>query len=236
MALMAGGKAAQDTGDYVRELPQEGRYNAVCCDIHLMEGVERKAFAGGTEIRDEVIIVWALGTPEGHFLHNVFEKDGERQQGYVVTVRQPYRFTDAPRSNLMKLLDQWLEMTKKHGANWIKERNIELEKLLGHPAEVKVEHTKDGKYLNLVWAEPLPAHYTRLPLPPASDTGYTRIKDREQKPQGQNRPAGAPTGGVAPSDDPFAPGARAPQPHHQPAPAQEYGYPAGPAKMADDPF
>lgn len=228
MGIMVGGKAAQETQGGDRELPPEGRYNAVCCDVHLYEQVKRKAFNGAEEVRDEVVLVWALGTKEGQFLHNTYEKDGQQVQGYVVTVRQPYRPSLNEKANLRKLLDSWLGMGKKYGADWPKTQNIELERLLGHPAEAKVEHTKDGKYLNLVWAEPLPEGYMRLPLPPSGDTGYTRIKDREQK-QGQAQPAGTPAGGVAPSEDPFGPGAQQPQ-------GGGYDYPAGPPKMDGDPF
>lgn len=234
MALQMGGRKVEESGSFNREFPrsQGDRYNAVCCDVHLYEGVKRKAFNGREEVRDELVIVWALGTPDGKFLHYTVEEDGKSKQGWIVTVRQPYRPSLNERANLRKLLDNWLGMTKKHGEDWPKTKDIDMEKLVGHPAEVKAEPTQDGKYLNLVWAEPLPSTFMRLPLPPADDTGYTRIKDRKKDDPGERGGEHSGPGlqnDVPPPDDPFGPGYSAPSgAAHAPPPA--------PPKFDDDPF
>ena len=189
-------------GDFQRELPPEGRYNAVCVDVVDLGLVEQKAFAGGTEKVHMVRIVWALGDARGNVLRN-------SEKGWPLTVSQRYRSSLHEKANLRKMLQQWLTGGHAFTDAQLSALKADIEKpLLGRPAEVKVIHSKDGKYANIDWVEPH-AELQKMgavvmPIP----TDYTRVKDREQQqparqPAQQYAPVPEHARQAPPSDDPF---------------------------------
>lgn len=209
----------KDTGSEY-EIPAAGRYNAVCVDMHD-RGMVKKTFGGVTEERPEVRVVFALGTPQGEFLRN--------SKGWIFTVQQDYRASLNERAALRKMIEQWIN---KHLTKEQVNAGLDLERLVGRPGEVKVKVSDDGKWANIDWVEPLQPGWVALPIPPAGDNGYTRIKDRKK-----DDPAGRPGDhrgpgmdrDIPPPEDPFGPAPAAAQ-------GSGHGYPAGPPKLDDDPF
>lgn len=177
-----------DSGnDFIRPLPPEGRLNSVCCDVHYLGMVTQKKFQSqDTEEVPMVLILWAVGDPQGNVYRN-------EEMGWPLTVGQRYRLSLAPQAKLTKVIQRWRNGGKALTEQQIKALKADIERpLLGQPAELSVHYSDDGKYANIdnkgEWVEPLPqVGYVRMQVP----EDYVRIADRPAKEeQGkQQRPA-----------------------------------------------
>lgn len=109
------------------ELAPEGTHPARCIGF-LDLGTHSQTFKDKTEDKRLCRIYW----------HLIGLKT---KTGANVVIFQKYTYSPSANGNLMKILRSWLN---------VKDSKFDLAELIGKPAQVKVEHSENGDFANVV--------------------------------------------------------------------------------------